>query len=275
MRRLVNLSEEKIQEIEGKVPGEITNEITGWLRATNPVDVAQMTGPNSKLSMADVCLLDTANMLWAVVYALRQSLIHLCWYREECPDSPREDMARSFAEYYVDDAAIRLYTAAEHLANFIKYFLAIDGEDLESRCEKNTSTASKIGKFLKKKKPDLDITQLIEDLVNDDDWHKTRERRNLLVHEQPELVIGAGNFYDRKPIWKNVHNEVFQMGIGANYEKEATITIDELIDRTLRATKNFEELLSALTEMFYLQLETFGIKRDFDKGEIKFDSGNL
>ena len=97
-------------------------------------------------------------LVMSVVYALRKAYENPIWYQEQAPDAPKEIEACRFAKFYADDAALRLYASAEHIANFIIYFLDIPSDQIKLYKKSNASIASAVGKYLNASSDNQDIS---------------------------------------------------------------------------------------------------------------------
>lgn len=86
--------------------------------------------PESSVPVAAVCLHDAKSTVEEARYAFHEVLAHRKWYLEK-RETPKEDAATFFGRFYLDDTALRLYSAGEHLANAIVYMLGITKQDLE------------------------------------------------------------------------------------------------------------------------------------------------
>ena len=78
------------------------------------------------------------NTFEEALYALHEALAHQVWYVEH-KAPPNESAATFFVRYYSDDAALRLYSAAEHLANGIIMMLELSKQELDPFLRKRTS----------------------------------------------------------------------------------------------------------------------------------------
>ena len=86
--------------------------------------------PESNIPEASVCLQDAVHTFREARYALYEVFAHKVWYLEK-KDPPDEKTAIFFRRFYIDDAALRLYSAGEHLANGIINMLEIKYSDLK------------------------------------------------------------------------------------------------------------------------------------------------
>jgi hypothetical protein len=86
--------------------------------------------PESSIPVAAVCLRDSTETLIDAKYALHEAFAHKVWYLEK-REVPSPGTAAHFVRFYVDDTALRLYAAGEHLANAIICILEIQDQALE------------------------------------------------------------------------------------------------------------------------------------------------
>ena len=138
----------------------------------NP-DMISMGFPiNSTNPIAAVCLQDATSVLQEARYALLEALAHLVWYREKS-EPPNEHLALFFGKFYADDVALRLYAAAEHLANAIVNILDIEREVAEFKKLKKLGGSSKqvtVGIYLAKNLSTHEITKAVLSLRDSEDW---------------------------------------------------------------------------------------------------------
>jgi hypothetical protein len=262
------LPESRCSRIDAKIPRAI--EVQRWLAATPPEWVDAKAGPESALSVALRCLHDAARVACEVDYALVQAFATVAWYREEHPEAPCEAEAVFYGKLYADDVALRLYSAREHIAEFILALLSIDKQGIAPYREKYDSCASAVGNYMRSKKPDHVITPLLEKLRSDPNWGKTMEYRNLWVHEQPPLVESPGIQYKRQSRWRPGPTPgIYMMGMGGDTWDRPDYTLDELLEMVSLAAQAFEGVLASLSEMLFKELEGLGIERDLASGSVE------
>jgi len=239
----MELSPTQISEIEAKLPKVCFIQRKLLL----PIDLlAIKLGPKSKIDISLVNLRDASEVACEVEYALYEALSY--YVRLNGSDEQDRNLFVQRSKFYIDDAALRLYAAAEHIANFIQNFWAIESSKLEQYKKDNrTSFASTIGTFLISEMPYLEITQAIKDLASEPNWQKTILYRNRWVHEQPPLLKEMGMAYKRKPRWKKTHDGNYALGIGLG--DTADYTLDELVEMVLSAYSKFAILLEKTADI--------------------------
>jgi len=87
-------------------------------------DLVSILDHEGQLPVAAVCMGDVCATLMQARYALFEAFANRIWYLEKC-EKPDEMVSIAFAQFYADDAALRLYAAGEHLANAIISMLEI------------------------------------------------------------------------------------------------------------------------------------------------------
>ncbi len=260
----MELSKEKQLEIQTKLPqiAEIQS------RLLLPVDMLAMKiGSHKNTEIAIVCLRDASTVASEAVYALLQAYTHLCWYREEHPEAPLERKACAYCKFYVDDVALRLYAAREHVANFIIAFLDIEQTMIHSYREEYTSLASAVGKYMVAEMPTHKITFSLKKLIKNKNWTHAMEYRNIWVHEQPPLVEGLGIVYERKNRWRKADDGIGFFGGG----DQPQYSIDSLLNIVSSASHDFVSLLSELSDVLFAHFRDLGIDVGQDTGKLKFN----
>jgi hypothetical protein len=239
----MELSSTQIAEINAKLPKVCFIQRKLLL----PIDLlASKLGPKSTVDISLVNLRDASEVACEVEYALYEALSY--YVRLNGSDEQDRNLFVQRSKFYVDDAALRLYAAAEHVVNFIQNFLAIESGKLERYKKDNrTSFASTIGNFLRSEMPSLEITKAIQDLAKEPNWQQTVLYRNRWVHEQPPLLKEMGMAYKRKSRWQKTHDGNYAMGIGLG--DSADYTLDELIEMVLSAYSKFVVLLIKMTDI--------------------------
>lgn len=252
-------------EVKKKLP-RLDEKVYKRIVSLNPVLIAIPGGPKERLSKGIIALKDAVNTGNEVVYALHESMVHLQKYKQGCPDGPAKFKDIFYSKYYVDDAALRIYPAGEHLAEFVIDFMGIDIIELQNVPDgkKKISKASRLGTYLQKEKQDHDITKLLQKLISNKNWKKAIEYRNKWVHDQPPLLEGMGIQYKRRNRWEKYSSTKYRLHFGGGDKPE--YKIDELVETLIKATDAFWKLVSALAQMLFIRLGT--IKESFEKKNL-------
>ena len=211
----------------------------------------------SLFPVASVCFHDAHETLWGACYALTEIFAHDIWYlKKKTP--PNEMAAALFGRFYADDAALRLYSAGEHLANGIIMMLEISDEELRPYRDKGkrTSQQSIVGNYLRKEKPSHPITISVIRLSDSKEWQATMKYRGRLVHEQPPTVKGLGIVYKRRIRWEPTPNGKGYTLQGGGDEPE--YSVDELVSFIKPATFRFRDTLTSVIEFYKELLQNTG-----------------
>ena len=171
----------------------------------SPDGISVVFHPESHIPVASVCLLAAIRTISQARYAVFECHAHGVYYREYT-ESTKDMEAIWFEQFYVEDAAHRLYGAAEDVAEALVLMLEIEDSRLREFKEGNVSKQAVVGRFLLKDRPDLTITRSIKALINAKSWCTMMSYRGRLVHEQPPLVSGLGIVHRRQRRWRKSPN---------------------------------------------------------------------
>lgn len=219
----------------------------------NP-DMISMGFPvGSSFPIAAVCLQDATSVLQEARYALFEALAHLVWYREKS-EPPNEHHALFFGKFFADDIALRLYAAAEHLANAIVNILDIESKVTEFKKSKKLGVSSEqaiVGKYLAKHYPIHEITKAALSLRDSQDWKKTRDYRDDWVHRKPPIMKGLGIEYERRNRLIVTGNTV---GVTFGSGDEPTHSVDELVCFTKTSLHLLTDATKQIVDYFIIFL---------------------
>ena len=205
--------------------------------------------PDSYFPVAAACFRDIKITLAETRYALLESLAHKIWYREKT-DPPNELNAVFFGRFYADDAALRLYSAAEHLAKAIVYILNIDDNIIKTN--RSGSRFGTIRKILLQKKPKHPITRAIDALYKSKEWKSTVKYRDSWVHQQPPIIKGLGVVYERKRRWKRSEKDrTLEIGGGGD---KAQYSIDDVLGFICLSLSQFKDTLATVLGFYIAEL---------------------
>lgn len=173
------------------------------VRSLSPTTISINFSSPSKVPVAAVCLNDTFTALEDATYALRESYYNEIWYTQRSSELSRF-AANHFIRFYCDDVALRLYAAAEHLANAIVAMLPVSERTLSRHQRKRSGLAATVGQYLIRQRSKHPLAQPISKLVNSPDWSKTIRYRDAWVHQQPPLIGGLGIQWERRIRWEEI-----------------------------------------------------------------------
>jgi len=246
------------QETKDRISNQIPDlyELAKAILPLNPDFISIKFEPTSSVPLAAICLQDTFFVVQEVRIALHEGLAHKIWY-SEIVEPHDETSAVLFGRFFFDDAALRLYSAAEHLAEAIVHMLGIQKEELILFSKKKTSRQAIIGNYLTKKLPDHTVTKSIVTLVKSPEWTKTIRYRDEWVHGQPQIIEGFRKF-KRTQRW--LHSETdnsYKLGLGIG--DEPTLTLEELQKNVIQASFVFWNTTKYITDFYISSLAKRGI----------------
>lgn len=261
----MQLTDDTYLEIDSKLPVKIfdiqhkvvSTSVNSLLMASVHNSFQSQKYPETEIDIAAICLRDAVDVAVDVIYALRKSNENLLWFRKYHPKAPLEIEACRFSKFYIDDAALRLYASAEHIANFIISFFELPKSELKKLKKGNSSVASTVGKYMVKQYSSHQITAAIQKLLDSSSWEQTISYRNYWVHEQPPLIEGSGIVYQRKSRLNKTDNGY---SIGLTLGDKPKYSIDELLSMATKATKVFVDLIENLSECWFNHLNSLGLK---------------
>ncbi|MGH7389689.1 MAG: hypothetical protein ACREM3_09570 [Candidatus Rokuibacteriota bacterium] len=230
----------------------------------SPDMISAAFDPDSDVPIASVCLLDALRTMSAARYALFESHAHGIYYREVA-SPPQEMMAVWFEQFYVQDAAHRLYGAAEDIAEALIMMLEVSPARLQKFKGRAVSQQAAVGRLLLEDHPALAITGSIKALTESTAWTATMSYRGRLVHEQPPLVGGLGIVQSRQRRWRKTDN-------GGRYLAFGGGDLPEFDTATLITTCRdaLEALLTAWDDSLHAFMEVLR-----EKGGIVLENGTL
>lgn len=268
-----DLSKKKLEEINNKLP--IIDDRLWLATSQGPgVDINDL-GKKGTLGVALVCLGDAVNRFSDTRVSLFEAFACLIWYREESPKAPLEIEAINFAKFYADYATLLLYAIGEDIADFVINYLGIS-KDLKQflndpkiqrimENKKVSSNAAKVGIYMKENLSENDITKIILDLKNDQNWKKSLDYRNEWVHEKPPIIRGLSIEYNRQSRVKKSKKGELSISFGGGSKPK--YAIEELLDIILSAIEAVAKALSSLLEIVIKRREEFE-KLDYEKNRI-------
>jgi len=262
------LDDSTLKLIASKLPN--IAKLEGIVGPLAPDFISMKFNRESTVPIAAVCLQDTIETLTEARYALHEVYAHRIYYLERTAE--RNEMgAIYFAKFYSDDIALRLYAAAEHLANAIVAMLEINRKEIAQirKLDKKTSLALAVGVFLLKQMPEHPISKAVSSLRDCKEWNETIDYRNTWVHAQPPLIEGMGIVWRREKLWEDEEDQNSQ-GLQAqkltirNGDKPDR-TVDDLIHMTELALGKFVQTTEIVINFYTDLLTANGIKIEGNK----------
>lgn len=238
--------------------------LIGWeglldrVSGLRPDFISQGFPYESSAPVAAVCFKDCVRTLGAARYALDR----YCEVGAEHRAKAAEMSAIFFEVYYLDDVVLRLYSAAEHLANAIIMMRDIDEAMLQDI--RSTSRWEKLRRYLKKSDPDGQLTQGMILLRKSAAWSFAMSYRGKWVHNQPPTVAGLGISYRRVPRWqRSPDGRTASLIAGGGDTPEHNS--QELAELCIQAFADVLNMVYLAIDQYYALLAEHGI-HETDKG---------
>jgi len=229
------------------------NELATKIRYLSSDLISTKFKSDSNFSIAAVCFQDVSRTLLESRYALLESFAHKIWYLEKT-SPPDEINAVFFSRFYVDDAVLRLYSAAEHLAKAVVFIFDIGDENIKNN--RAGSRFKTVRKILLQTESTHVITKTIDELYSSEIWKTMISYRDDWVHNQPPIISGIGMAFERKRRWK-VSNNIGKLGISNGDAPK--YSIDDLLGFAAPALIDFSTKLNIIVEFYVKELEKKGI----------------
>ncbi len=211
-----------------------------------PDQISHAFDYDSDIPIAAVCLNDCRITLGEVMYSLDQACVEGTRLRGE--DKAME--AVFFERFYLDNAALRLYSAAEHLAAAVRAMLDVPRDQLP----KGVSEWERVRKYLSQAASGLPLTEAVRALRRSRAWRRTMAYRGKWVHHQPPTVAGMGLVYHRRRRWE-VSDDGKERSLVVGPGDSPEHTTEELADTFSQAFADFLAPLEAAVNHFYGILE--------------------
>lgn len=229
--------------------------------------------PHDRTPVAIVCFHDCTESLAAVRIALFEYFAHGEYYRRRAKH-PSETTAVYFERFFLEDAAVRLYSAGEHLANAIVLMRGISDSDLEPhRKSGRTSQQAIVAAFLRAQDPDSPLTHLVRTLGASRDWQFTIAYRNRWVHEQPPRIAGLGQTFQRRLRWiTSADGEKHRLDVTLGDKPE--YDIGTLAHHVLGANSGFIAAVEGVMNEYLAVLERYNIKLTTEGWRLGYSQGS-
>ena len=230
------------------------NQVIMRIACLKPDIISTKFPPNSNFSIAGACFQDAGRTLVEARYAMLESFTHKIWYRDKI-DPPDTYAAVFFSRFYADDTALRLYSAAEHLAKAVVYIFDIAGKKIKAI--NATSRFTKVRQILNNEQQTHPIAIAMDELHNSSNWKEMIAYRNDWIHQQPPIIEGLGWAYKREQRWrKSAIDKSYKLGIGSG--DEAKYSVDDLHNFILPALFQFTGKLAQISNFYIAELEKRG-----------------
>ncbi len=217
--------------------------------------LAIVYGSKSRWPEAFVCLHDAIDYINEARLALSEMEANYAYYLKMENQKAEATFTKIFtSRFYADDVCLRLYSAAEHLANFLKVFYNIPQSDIDQHGKASTtSLAIKIGKYFISTQPDHPVTCHLSALVDDAEWKFVTNYRNQWVHDQRPLLKNYGIQFKRRNRWKNSSKGAAVLTLALGDQPE--LDIETLMVFAHKAYTAFTTATSAVFDIAIKEIE--------------------
>ena len=223
--------------------------------ATALPDVISINLPyDSDIPIALVCLRDCQTAIGQCLYASRQYCIQGRAHRE-CPE-PSLMMAAWVERFYLEDTAMRLYSAAEHVALGVACLMQITESELT--VIKATSLWERVRKSLRARSASGPIPDIMNSLRRSSAWKFAMAYRGRVVHNEPPRLAGLGIQYERRRRWQRAPDGSMTLQIMAHGDSPRHST-DDVRLKLLEACEAFIPVALAVMAEITSQLEEAGV----------------
>ena len=174
--------------------------------------------PGCTVPVASVAFLDCTDTLSQIRFALFEYLAHGHYYRSR--RRADEFTASYFERFFLDDAVLRLYAAAEQLTAAVMLMHEISDVEIAPFRQKRVSEQGVLAAFLRKHPQRTPLTNSLLAVGKSQEWNWCMKYRNRWVHEQPPTLSGRGLIYKRKVRWETTLNGKHWLGVGFGDQPE-------------------------------------------------------
>ena len=148
---------------------------------------------------------------------------------------------------------MRLYSAAEHLAEGIRMMRSLPSESVRGR----GSQWERVRRFLQNNIPADPLVFIMNEIRRNRSWRLAMAIRGAVVHDQPPRVAGQGHSYDRKRRWRADVDGSHSLIVGAPDPPERTVV--EGANIVIDSMAVLTEALAAVVDEYYALLAGHGI----------------
>lgn len=243
-----DLSPDFQTSIDGLLPDPMAR--ADVILSLSPDMISFAFDPERDIPVASVCLLDALRTMAAARYALFESYAHGIYYRQVA-NPPDEMNAVWFQQFYIQDAAHRLYDAAEDIGEALILMLEVSPARLRTFKGRAVSQQRAVGNLLLKDHAGLAIAASIKTLMESEAWTAAMNYRGRLVHEQAPLVAGLGIVHGRKRRWRTTDSgsRYLSFGGGDPPEFDVSTLIATCRDALTALLTVWDDTLSAFMEV--------------------------
>ena len=153
-------------------------------------------------AIAIACLQDFFDYMIEANLALFEMEAAYKYYNKVKLNNQNKQLKVIYTRFHAENVFLRLYSACEHIANYLMYLYNIKYKDLKKIVKKRDALSVKVGLYFSKNRPKSLITKKLNQLISNNSWKYCLEYRNNWVHNQRKLIKGIPGRYNRKSRWE-------------------------------------------------------------------------
>jgi len=259
------LTRQQLESISRLIP-DLTC-VSGLITPLSPDFIAGQFPHESKVPIAAVCLDDARQRMSEINLALHEFHAHRIWYRSK--KKPPDLITATWLErFFLDDAALRIYAAWQHLILALRRMEGISKQDLKRYRPTRGVPRSSVSLYLEHERPQLGVSTRVSIFECSPSWSFVVNYRNTWVHEQPPTIEGLGMVFHRERRWKPLPDgSGMRLAIGGGDKPKHTI--DDLHKNFDQAARGFIDALRAAAERYHEILSRVGITIDVANCSMK------
>ena len=166
-------------------------------------------------------------------------------------------MATWIERFFAEDAAMRLYNAAEHLANAVAMLRGLNSQTLSS--ERARSQWQRVRRVLQKQAVEDPICIAMCELGDTPHWQFVIRYRGQVVHDQPPILQGLGVSYRRRHRWTMGQDGTRRLVMSSTGD-EAEYSPEQVMRMALMAAAGLLTILTVVVDQYFGLLARHGIK---------------
>jgi hypothetical protein len=170
---------EQQRQIESTLPNSVDLQQTVFRFCT------PLVGEDEPVRKAQMYFLGGWHLLNESRFALIEAESCRIWY-EELKKPTRKSSALWFQRYYLDDAALRLYSSCSHILKAIKLYWGLEF----GKKRRGQTPVIETREALQKKLPRSRVVIALRAIESSVDWAQCASYRNRWVHEDRPAVVG-------------------------------------------------------------------------------------
>jgi hypothetical protein len=158
--------------------------------------------------------------------------------------------------FFLEDAAMRLYSAAEHLAEAIASYAELDPREVKAAPK--TSQWVKVAYVLKAHASHQTFRESMLTLRRVPAWKRCVSYRNAVVHQQPPLLGGSGLAWRRRNPWQQNADGSWTMVVRTSDPPQEHFP--GLHDAVVDSTAELVDRLGLIWDAYWERLASRGVR---------------